>query len=886
MKGIFLTIFLFNFFLISIAAAQGFKEIVIDESQNGKPLTELFSELELKYNVSFIYNEKILEGLTVFGVGRKYKVDDFLNVFLPSHRAVKLSNYEMIILDIKLWDKYGHITANYFTFKSTQDSKQVIKGEVIDANSLEAIIGAEIYIPELKTGGITDINGKFEIYVPKRIYEMEIRYTGYESETKLIGFSQVGKESLDAYLYSSSTQLENVTITAESQDRNVTSIVTGVEKLGIETIKALPTFMGEVDPIRSLTTLPGVSTVGELSAGFNVRGGETGQNLILQDEAIIYNPTHLFGFFSAFNPDMVQDVELFKGGGPAKYGGRASSVLDIKLKNGESGNHRISGGIGLVSSRLAIEGPIKKNKTSYLLGGRISYSNWLINSLNDIQLKNSSANFYDLTAKIFHQANSNDFLTATAYYSFDDFNFGSDSTFSWATTNVSVAWDHTFNENTVSRLSLANSNYYSKVLNDQEIGAFQYRNSINNLKLKYGINLNKGENSYNFGIEGNGSLLDPGELKPKKEDGVVLPTNINNQNALEFALFSHGEFKLSDSWALSAGIRYSMFYRLGEDAIYSFDYDNLDGRYPSIVDTTFYSNGEIISTYGGFEPRVSFRYLINENSSLKASYYRNIQYLHLISYTTSPTPQDYWIASGPYISPEIGNQFSLGYFKNLKNNMFEFSLEAYYKLTDNTIDYIEGADILLNESLEAGLAQGEGLAYGIEFQLKKNTGKLFGWISYTYSRSLRKFNSLEGSIESINNGDYYPSIHDQPNNLSLVLNYKTGKRSTLSTNFSYSTGRPITIPISKFSYDAFLSVLNYSERNEYRIPDYHRLDISWSIKDKPVKNKRFIGEWIFSVYNVYGRKNAYAIYFNQYGRAKKLSILGSVFPSISYNFKF
>ncbi|MCK5207556.1 MAG: carboxypeptidase-like regulatory domain-containing protein, partial [Cyclobacteriaceae bacterium] len=366
MKGIFLTIFLFNFFLISIAAAQGFKEIVIDESQNGKPLTELFSELELKYNVSFIYNEKILEGLTVFGVGRKYKVDDFLNVFLPSHRAVKLSNYEMIILDIKLWDKYGHITANYFTFKSTQDSKQVIKGEVIDANSLEAIIGAEIYIPELKTGGITDINGKFEIYVPKRIYEMEIRYTGYESETKLIGFSQVGKESLDAYLYSSSTQLENVTITAESQDRNVTSIVTGVEKLGIETIKALPTFMGEVDPIRSLTTLPGVSTVGELSAGFNVRGGETGQNLILQDEAIIYNPTHLFGFFSAFNPDMVQDVELFKGGGPAKYGGRASSVLDIKLKNGESGNHRISGGIGLVSSRLAIEGPIKKNKTSYL----------------------------------------------------------------------------------------------------------------------------------------------------------------------------------------------------------------------------------------------------------------------------------------------------------------------------------------------------------------------------------------------------------------------------------------------------------------------------------------------------------------------------------------
>ena len=278
--------------------------------------------------------------------------------------------------------------------------------------------------------------------------------------------------------------------------------------------------------------------------------------------------------------------------------------------------------------------------------------------------------------------------------------------------------------------------------------------------------------------------------------------------------------------------------------------------------------------------------MINENSSVKASYYRSFQYLHLISYTTSPTPQDYWIASGPYIKPEIGNQFSLGYFKNVSNNKYEFYVEAYYKITDNTIDYIEGADILLNESLEAGLTQGEGLAYGIEFQAKKNVGKLFGWISYTYSRSLRKFETAEGSLEKINDGEYYPSIHDQPNNFSLVLNYKTGHRSTLSTNFSYSTGRPITIPISKFSYDPFLSVLNYSNRNEYRIPDYHRLDISWSIKDRKLKNKRFMGEWILSIYNVYGRKNAYAIYFNKYGMSKKLSILGSVFPSVTYNFKF
>ncbi len=878
--------FLFQSILFSNARAQGFKGIYIDQSQNGKPLIDLLAELEFTHNVSFIFNEQVLDGLTVFGVGRKYKVADFLNAFLPMHKAVKLSNSEMIIIDTKLWEKYGNISANYYTIHSTQGSKQVIKGEVIDANSLEPIIGGEIYISALKTGSITDTNGYFEISVPKGIYEIEIRYTGFETETKLIGFGSQGNESMDIYLYESSTQLENITITAESRDMNVSSIVTGVEKLGIETIKSLPTFMGEIDPIRSLTTLPGVSTVGELSAGFNVRGGETGQNLILQDNAVIYNPTHLFGFFSAFNPDMIQDVELFKGGGPAKYGGRASSVLDIKLRNGETGKHTISGGVGLVSSRLAIEGPLKKNKTSYLIGGRVSYTNWLINSLNNIQLKNSSANFYDLTAKIFHQANSNNFITATGYYSFDDFNLGGDSTFSWATTNISLAWDHKFNENTVSELTLSSSNYYSKVLNDEEIGPFLYRNSINNLNLKYSINLNKGDNSYNFGIEGNSSRLDPGELVPIIDDGVVIPKNIQKQNGVDFAIFGQGDFKLSEKLALSAGIRYSMFFRMGEDVIYSFDYDNLDGRYPSIIDTTHYSSGEIISKFNGFDPRISLRYLVSDNSSIKVSYYRATQYLHLISYTTSPTPQDYWIASGPYINPEIGNQFSLGYFKNLKNNMFEISLEGFYKITNNTIDYIEGADITLNESLEAGLDQGEGLAYGVELQVKKNTGKIFGWVSYTYSRSLRRFELPEGSLPLINNGDYYPSIHDQPNNLSLVLNYKTGKRSTLSTNFSYSTGRPITIPISKFSYGPFLSTLNYSERNEFRIPDYHRLDISWSIKDRPVKNKRFSGEWILSVYNVYGRKNAYAIYFNKYGTAKKLSILGSVFPSVSYNFKF
>jgi hypothetical protein len=449
-----------------------------------------------------------------------------------------------------------------------------------------------------------------------------------------------------------------------------------------------------------------------------------------------------------------------------------------------------------------------------------------------------------------------------------------------------VAWDHSFNENTTSTLNFASSNYQSELMNADEIDGFLYRNSINNLKIKYDLNLLRNNHQYVLGLEGNGSLIEPGKLTSNSIDGNINDKDINNQFGMEWAIYGQGDFKLTSKLALSAGLRASFFFRLGEDAIYNFDYENLNGRYPSITDTTNYNSGDIITNFNGLEPRISLRYMLNEYASIKASYYRTYQYLHLISYTTSPTPQDYWIASGPYIKPEIGNQFTLGYFRNSKNNIYEFSLEGYYKPMKNTIDYIEGAEIVLNESLEAGLAQGDGLAYGIEMQVKKKAGKVSGWISYTYSRSLRRFREAKGALELINNGEYYPSIHDQPNNLSLVANLKTGKRSALSVNLSYSTGRPITIPISKFSYGPFLSSLSFSERNEYRIPDFHRLDISWNIKDKNLKNKRYMGEWILSVYNVYGRKNAYAIYFDKYGNANKLSILGSVFPSVSYNFKF
>jgi hypothetical protein len=635
-----------------------------------------------------------------------------------------------------------------------------------------------------------------------------------------------------------------------------------------------------------LTTLPGVS-VSELSSGFIVRGGESGQNLVLQDGAKIFNPAHLFGFFSAFNPDMVNGITLYKGGGPANFGGRISSILDVSLKNGDAGRTKVTGGVGLVSSRLAIEGPIVKNKSSYMIGGRISYCNWLVKSTDDIQLKNSAANFRDVTAKVFHTFNENNVITLSLYNSYDGFTFATDSTFSWGTFNTSLKWDHTFSDRLSSTTSVSNSNYFSDVESFNELESFEYRNAINDYNLKFELNYSLGDESKVFGgFELNGTEIEPGRLVPSPGSVNIVLQDMNNQKMAEVAAFAQADFRLSDKWSASAGLRYSQFFRLGEDQIYIFDYTNIDGRYPSITDTISYKNNEVIKKYNGLEPRIALRYLLNQDISLKASYYRGYQYMHLISNTTSTTPQDYWVASGPYLKPQIGDQYSLGYFQNFFDNSYEFSIEGFYKDIDNAVDYIEGADITLNPALEAGLSQGKGMAYGVELFLKRHTGRFNGWLSYTYSRSLRKFDALTSGSITINEGKYYPAAFDQPHIFNVVLNYRLGQRTYLSTNFNYSTGRPITIPVSKFAYDVYLSVLNYSQRNEYRIPDYHRLDVSMTVKEKPGRNRRFKNEWVFSIFNLYGRKNTYSISFNRFGTASKLSVLGSVFPSITYNFSF
>lgn len=803
----------------------------------GKYCLSFFLEQEKEHSVDFIADMSALRTLTITGVVEKHRFTDYLRNNLSNFLVFQYTDEIIFIVDKKVADKYALNKDNFLVFHGRANQ---ITGSVEDAITGDALNGARIYLPELRRVVASGADGRFALDVPEdNIIVVDVAYVGYDANRYVIGYSSQGAPPhFTAKLLPESRELEGVTITADRIDENVTGRLSGVETLSITTLKTLPAFMGEIDPIRSLTTLPGVSTTGELASGFNVRGGEAGQNLVRQDGAIIYNPSHLFGFFSAFNPELVSNVTLYKGAGPANFGSRISSVLDVSLRNGDATKHMVSGALGLISSGLTLEGPIVRSKSSYLVGGRISHTNWLLKATDNISLRNSAANFRDITAKIFLTVDENNFLTLSGYNSYDDFKLATDSVFSWGTSNLSLRWDHTFHEHAFGALTVSTSNYFSQIHSINEIEGFKYRNAISNLGLKYDFTRMTNEKSnVIIGLEANGTLLEPGRLTPDEHSPNVTAQDMQDQRSIETAFYFQWDQDLTEKWSLSAGLRYGYYMRLGDEDIYVFNYDEMDGRYPSVSDTITYDRGEVMKRYSGLEPRISLRYLINESSSIKGSYFRGFQYQHLISNTSSTTPQDYWVSSGHYLRPQRGDQYTLGLFKNLKNNSYELSLEGFYKNIEDAVDYIEGADITLNPALEAGLSQGTGLAYGLEALLKKSSGRLTGWLAYTYSRSLRRF-VQEGRNAMINNGEYYPSTFDQPHHATLILSYQLSPRSFVSSNFTYSTGRPITIPVSKFSYDAYLSVLNYSERNDYRIPDYHRLDLSLTIKDKPRSNKR------------------------------------------------
>jgi hypothetical protein len=888
---------LFYFFIQTtiIFGQTGIEKITFDQDYKDTPLPEVLQNLESKNGTRFFYKDDW--GIEAFLLNGKKGQDALIGINdLLETYGYSLIDYKGLFVIVnqeglesyqyEFWEENDINLDQYKIIGSGKPENSnlpvVVKGKIFDAAEGEPLIGASIQVLDSSQGVVTDIDGNFELPLVPGKYKLMAQYAGYEAQS--IPVQVINEGELDVELFNQTLKLEEVTISARSQEITVSEKIAGREILDIAVIKSLPTFMGEVDPVKSLISLPGVSSVGEGTAGFNVRGGDPGQNLLMMDEAIIYNSSHLFGFFGAFSPDMIRDVELYKGGGPANYGGRVSSVLNVNLRNGNAKEYEVAGGIGLISSRLSVEGPLKKDKTSFILSGRTSYPNWMLKQMKDPDLYQSAAGFYDVNLKVNHTIDENNVLTFSGYLSDDNFEFASDTAYVWKTKAAIGKWSHRFNSNFLMQTNFVVSDYKSNIENNQENFGFDYTSGIKNYQGKIDFSYSIGAaHKLDFGISSLHYSFDNGTFEPGVQNSNAEAIYIPQESALESAVYFNDEFSISPKVSLVYGIRVSNYLTLG-GTYYEFD-PNSPKSPSSIVDTLTYQNGEVAKTNFGLEPRVSFRWLITPSSSLKASYYRTNQYIHLISNTAAISPVNYWKSSGYNLDPSISDQYTLGIFKNWKDNLFEISVEGYYKWIQNVVDYKNAATILLNETLDADLVQGKGKAYGVEFLLRKNRGKLTGWLGYTYSRSLRKFNESPFDVEIINEGVFFPSNYDKPHDVSVVMNYKFSRRFSMNMNFAYSTGRPITVPVSKFQYEDFLSILNYSDRNQYRVPDYHRMDLAFTLKSGLKKDKKVDGEWVFSVYNVYSRRNPFSVYFTQRGNAFQLSVLGSAFPSISYNFK-
>ncbi|MEQ8903691.1 TonB-dependent receptor [Ekhidna sp.] len=778
-------------------------------------------------------------------------------------------------------------------FFLTAQEKYTINGNITDAANGEALIGATVLVKELGTGNITNVYGFYSITLPKGDYTVEYRYIGFVTQTKTVSLDQ--NIRIDIELAEEQTQLKEVVVTARPEDENVTSTEMSVAEIDIQTVRMMPAILGEVDIIKSLQLLPGVSTVGEGASGFNVRGGSVGQNLILLDEAPVYNSSHLLGFFSVFNPDAVKDMKLYKGAIPAQFGGRLASILDIRMKEGNNKELEVNGGIGTIFSRISVEAPIKKEKSSFIIAARRSYADILARPFVE-ELRNGAAlNFYDLTMKTNYRFSDNDQIFLSGYFGQDNFMFDADQGFSWGNRTSTVRWNHLFNDRLFSNFTFFFSDYeYELAFGDNPRDRFEWNSDINTLALKpsftYFIDQ---KNELTFGGEFYNYVFEPARARGIS-DGDVIDISVPDKRSIESALYVNNEQKISDNLSVQYGLRFSYFNLLGEGNKFILG-DTIPGRRRPIENIEVVEKGESIASYNGWEPRVSFRYQLNKTTSIKGSYNRMLQYIHLISNTTASNPLDLWTPSSNNLKPQIGQQWAVGLFKNLKSNRYETSVEFYYRKTARQLEYINGADLLINEALEADLLAGDGRAYGMELYIKKNSGRLNGWVSYTLGRT-------ELQTVGINKGEWYPTRYDQTHNFKVTGFYELNNRWSLSSTFSYISGTPTTFPTSRYEVQGITIPHNANDsRNNVRLPEYHRLDFSATRKGRAVRKdgtpRKNRDELVFTVYNIYNRANPFSIYFWQGGdrvdpgaladtRATQVSIFASFIPSITYNFKF
>ncbi len=761
-----------------------------------------------------------------------------------------------------------------------------IAGYLLDASSGEPVAGAAVFIDEPRIGGQTDRFGYYSLTLPEGRHELKVRAVGMRDTRRQIQLNGNGKLNID--IAEQVMALKEVVVSGE-KTANVNRTQMGIDRLDIKSIKQVPTVFGEADILQVVLTLPGVKSVGEATVGFNVRGGAADQNLILFNGMTIYNPSHFFGFFSAFNPDVIKDVELYKSSIPAKYGGRLSSVLELTGKEGNKKKITGTAGLGLLTSRISVEGPLIKDKSSFVFGARTTYSNWLLDLLpKNAGYGNSRASFYDMNLLINHQVDEKNSLYLSAYLSHDRFNLNSDTIYQYTNRNASLKWKHVFNNKFFGLLTASGDHYdYSNSSTFNKFTAYRLNYAIDQTSLKSDFTwyLNT-KNTLDFGAGNILYKLHPDALYPAGPVSLVIPKILEKEQGLESSVYAGDKIDLSPRFSLNLGIRYVMFNDLGPHTVNVYG-AGLPLETGNRTDSLYYGKGRGIKTYKGPELRLSVRYLISDEFSMKASYNTLHQYIHLLSNSTSIAPTDSWKLSDPNIKPQSGDQLSLGFYENLKSNTIEISVETYYKRIHNYLDYKSGAELVLNRHIETDVFRTRGKAYGVELMIKKTTGKLNGWLSYTWSRTLLKQDDPLGG-ELINGGRFYPANYDKPNDLNLIGNYKFSHRFSISLNTLYSTGRPITVPIGKFIYAGSERPL-YGDRNTYRIPDYFRMDLSMNIEGNHKIHQRIHDSWTLGIYNLTSRKNPYSTYFISQGgliNGYKLSVFGTAIPFINYNLRF
>ena len=906
--------------LLALSFAHGQQDKLISGSFSGYSFDELVASIEAQTTYRFFYDKRSTDSLIVNVLAEQRELHSILeevlagtdlhfaigpdaSVFITRQRAIlselppgffggnierrrtvdfDVSHYEKKEKETKLAENKVHVVG-----RNTGDDagEATIAGTVKDLNTGEPLTGVSIFVKNPLIGSTTDQYGYYALTLPKGRHELIIQSIGMKTTSRHIILYSSGK--LDIEMDEDIKPLKEVIVEADA-DAHVLGMQMGTEKLDIKTMKQIPLALGETDMMKVVLTLPGVQSVGEGTVGLNVRGGSANQNLILLNDAVVYNPSHLFGFFSTFNPDVLKNVDLYKSAIQAEYGGRLSSVLDVRTREGNTREFAGSGGISPVTGRLSFEGPIIKDKTSFIIGGRSTYSGWLLRQLESKQLQNSTASFYDITGNVSHKINDNNNLYLSAYTSTDRFTLNNDTAYSYRDRNASIKWKHLFSNKLYGVATVGYSHYNYGVESDENpVEAFALDADIRQIngKLDFSYFPNS-RHTFNAGAHLTRFDLSPGNFRPLGDDSQIDRNTLADEQGLEAALYASENYEVNPNLSFYIGLRYSFYQYLGPRDVFLYASDQ-PRRVSSITDTVTYRNNKPIATYHGAEPRIALRYVISKTASVKLSYNRMRQYLHMLSNTVAINPTDLYKLSDAYIKPQMGDQFSFGYYQYLKSNTIEASLETYVKQTQDMTDYKNGAVLLLNHHLETEVVDARGKAYGVELMVKKLSGKLNGWVSYTYSRS---FIQTKGTFseETVNQGAYYPSNFDKPNAVNFIGNYKFSRRFNFSLNFIYSTGRPITMPVAKYDVNGTTRI-HYSDRNQYRIPDYFRTDISINIEGNHKVRKLAHSSWTFAVYNLFGRENPYSIYFvSENGKIQgyKMSIFARPIPTITYNFKF